>query len=58
MIGIVMGIPSLREIFEEKYYSDLEGGILESFGPPFQKRAQALRLPISGRQHRLDHHVE
>jgi hypothetical protein len=31
-IGIVMGIPSLREIFDEKYYSHLEGGILESFG--------------------------
>ena len=27
-----MGIPSLREIFDEKYYSHLEGGILESFG--------------------------
>src|SRR5256885_6356305 len=28
MIGIVMGIPSLKEIFDEKYYADLEGGIL------------------------------
>ena len=36
MIGIVMGIPTLRDIFEEKYYTDLEGGILESFGRLFK----------------------
>jgi hypothetical protein len=43
MIGIVMGIPSLREIFEEKYYADLEGGILESFGRLFKN---ALKLYV------------
>ena len=36
MIGIAMGIPTLRDIFEEKYYTDLEGGILESFGRLFK----------------------
>ena len=36
MIGIAMGVPSLREVFEEKYYTDLEGGILESFGRLFK----------------------
>ena len=36
MIGIAMGVPSLREIFEEKYYTDLEGGILEAFGRLFK----------------------
>ncbi len=35
-VGIVMGVPSLREIFDEKYYADLEGGILESFGRLFK----------------------
>jgi hypothetical protein len=35
-IGIVMGVPSLREIFDERYYTDLEGGILESFGRLFK----------------------
>ncbi len=35
-IGIVMGVPTLREIFDEKYYADLEGGILESFGRMFK----------------------
>jgi len=36
MIGIVMGVPTLRELFDEKYYADLEGGILESFGRLFK----------------------
>ncbi len=35
-IGIVMGIPNLREVFDEKYYEGLEGGILESFGRLFK----------------------
>ncbi len=35
-IGVAMGMPTLRELFEEKYYSDLEGGILESFGRLFK----------------------
>lgn len=35
-IGIVLGIPSLNEIFDEKYYGMLEGGILESFGRLFK----------------------
>ena len=35
-IGIVMGVPILKEIFDEKYYQQLEGGILESFGRLFK----------------------
>jgi len=31
-IGIVLGVPSIFELFDEKYYADLPGGILESFG--------------------------
>src|SRR5438067_11958299 len=31
-IGIVLGVPSIFELFDEKYYSDLPGGILENFG--------------------------
>lgn len=36
MIGIAMGIPTLKELFQERYYKDLEGGILESFGRLFK----------------------
>ena len=36
MIGITMGVPTLKEVFNEKYYDDLAGGILESFGRLFK----------------------
>src|SRR5437870_8160823 len=36
MIGLVMGVPSLMEIFDEKYYLNLEGGILEALGRMFK----------------------
>ncbi|HMJ90820.1 MAG TPA: hypothetical protein VK530_13450 [Candidatus Acidoferrum sp.] len=45
-IGIVMGVPSLREIFDEKYYSDLEGGILESFGRLFKNDLKLYVYPL------------
>jgi hypothetical protein len=31
-IGMVMGVPSLVDLFDEAQYADLPGGILESFG--------------------------
>src|SRR2546423_4200883 len=36
MIGLVMGVPSLLEIFDERYYTNLEGGILEALGRMFK----------------------
>ncbi|MFO1460299.1 MAG: TonB-dependent receptor [Verrucomicrobiota bacterium] len=44
-IGIVMGVPTLRELFEERYYSDLEGGILESFGRMFKNDLKIFVYP-------------
>jgi hypothetical protein len=35
-IGMAMGVPTLREVFDEKYYAELEGGILEGLGRLFQ----------------------
>ncbi len=35
-IAAVMGLPSLRDMFREEYYSDLEGGILEAVGRQFK----------------------
>ena len=32
-IGIVLGVPSIYELFDEKYYTDLPGGVLD-FGTP------------------------
>src|SRR5207245_4986122 len=35
-IAIVMGVPSVYELFDEKYYADLHGGILENVGRLFK----------------------
>ena len=47
-IGVAMGIPTLIELFEEKYYEDLEGGILESFGRMFKNDLRLYVYPTSG----------
>src|ERR1700730_13358006 len=36
LVGLVMGVPTLLEIFDEKYYLNLEGGILEALGRMFK----------------------
>lgn len=46
MISIVMGVPTLRELFDEKYYKDLEGGILESFGRLFKNALKLYVYPL------------
>ena len=46
MIGLVMGVPTLQELFEEKYYTDLEGGILESFGRLFKNALKLYVYPL------------
>jgi len=45
-IAITMGIPSLRELFEEKYYVELEGGILESLGRLFKNDLKLYIYPL------------
>ena len=46
MVGLVMGVPTLREIFDEKYYAELEGGILESFGRLFKNELKLYVYPV------------
>jgi hypothetical protein len=48
-IGIVMGAASLIELFDEKYYTQLPGGILESFGRLFKNELKVFVYPL--RQH-------
>jgi hypothetical protein len=45
-IGIVLGIPNLKELFDEKYYEMLEGGILESFGRLFKNDLKLYVYPF------------
>lgn len=46
MIGIAIGIPTLREIFNEEYYENLGGGILESFGRLFKNDLKLYVYPL------------
>ncbi len=46
MIGVAMGINNLIEIFNEKYYENLEGGILESFGRLFRNSVKLYIYPM------------
>jgi hypothetical protein len=48
MIGVAVGINNLLEIFNEKYYDNLEGGILESFGRLFRNAVKLYVYPMSG----------
>ena len=47
MIGVVIGVPTLKELFDEKYYADLNGGILGSFGRMFRTTSNS--MPIRSR---------
>ena len=44
-VAIVMGVPSVYELFDEKYYVDLPGGILENFGRLFKNDLKVYVYP-------------
>jgi hypothetical protein len=44
-IGMILGVPALQQVFEEKYYADLQGGILEAFGRLFKFGVELLVYP-------------
>src|SRR6185437_16210426 len=45
-IGIVLGVPSIFELFDEKYYTDLPGGILENFGRLLKNALKVYVYPL------------
>ena len=45
-IGIVMGVPSLYDLFDEKNHAQLPGGILESFGRLFKNDLKLFVYPM------------
>ena len=44
-MGVIIGAATLVEIFNEKYYRDLNGGILEAFGILFSRDLKILLYP-------------
>jgi hypothetical protein len=49
-IGIVMGAGSVQDLFDERYYTKLEGGILESFGRLFKNDLKLFVYPLLHRE--------
>ena len=45
-MGLSMGINNLIDIFDEKYYRHLSGGILEAFGKLFNKDLKIYLYPM------------
>lgn len=45
-IGLVMGVNNFIQIFNEKYYRNLSGGILEAFGKLFFKDLKVYLYPL------------
>lgn len=49
-IGITMGAGSVLDLFDEKYYTKLDGGILESFGRLFKNDLKLYVYPLLNRE--------
>jgi hypothetical protein len=47
-MGLAMGVNNLIDIFDEKYYRHLSGGILEAFGKLFYRDMKVFLYPMLG----------
>lgn len=45
-IGIVLGLPLFQELFNERWCTDLEGGLLEAFGRLFKNQVRVYVYPV------------
>ncbi|GAB4156308.1 MAG: TonB-dependent receptor [Winogradskyella sp.] len=48
-MGLTMGVSNLVDIFDEKYYRHLSGGILEAFGKLFYKDLRVYLYPMENK---------
>ena len=49
MIGLPLGVTRLRDVLDEKFYTDLPGGLLESLGTLFKNSAKLYVYPAIDR---------
>jgi hypothetical protein len=49
-LGLTMGIYNLIQIFDEKYYRELSGGILEAFGKLFHRDLKVYLYPLKDKE--------
>ena len=45
LIGLAVGLPSFRQVADEKYFTDLPGGVLESVGRLFKRSVKMYVYP-------------
>ena len=45
-LGLTMGVSNFIEIFDEQYYDNLKGGILEAFGNIFKNNMKVYLYPL------------
>ncbi len=48
LIGLAVGMPTIGQIADEKYYTDLPGGVLESVGKLFKRSVKMYVYPTRG----------
>ena len=49
-MGLTMGVSTLQDIFDERYYRHLSGGILEAFGKLFFKSLKIYLYPLKDKK--------
>ncbi len=58
MIGLAVGLPTIRQVSDEQYYKDLPGGVLESVGRLFKRSVKMYvyptRDPVTGQIQTLE----
>jgi hypothetical protein len=58
LIGLAVGLPDFRQVADEKYFTDLPGGVLESVGRLFKRSVKMYVYPtldpVTGEIHSLE----
>jgi hypothetical protein len=58
LIGLAVGLPAMRQVADEKYYTDLPGGVIESVGRLFKRSVKMYvyptRDPVTGQVQTLE----
>ena len=52
-LGLTMGVTNLIEIFDEKYYDSVKGGILEAFGNIFKNNMKIYLYPVLDKEENI-----
>lgn len=45
-MGVILGVPNLQDVFNEKFYTNLSGGLLEGFGRMFNRDLKVYLYPF------------